>query len=99
MRAGICMLAGAYALQLCDTLPTSTQQVLIVVVSLAATRWRPGRLVTWFALGFVVMSFAASRGLADRLDHGLVGVDLQLTLRIVGFPLAEGKKFLRFALK
>ncbi len=86
----LCLLAGAYSLELFQQLPSANDFFAIfLVVAMLGYRARTWAPLSAFA-GLVVMALAAHSQISNRLDSDLHGEQLILNVRIGDFPERNG---------
>lgn len=97
LRSCLALLAGAYTLQFCASLPPAWMLVPAFALALAALVLRYTRLLALLLLGFCICWAAAKGVLDDRLPAESAGETLALTGRVADFPERRGG-LLRFVL-
>ena len=86
LRLCLCLLSGAYALALFQSLPPDPALILTSIVTLSCLVIAELRLVGLVLLGFVLMWAASRQMLSDRLAPELQGQTLTVTVRVADFP-------------
>ncbi len=86
----LCVLAGAYALQLCSELPGPDILAVVAAISFAAFLIPQVRLAGAFLSGFVVLAIASHSVIDDRLDLGFSGKTIRIDARVSDFPKDNG---------
>jgi competence protein ComEC len=95
---GLCVLAGAYALQFCSDLPGPLPLAVLAVASIAALVLPRIRLLAAFLSGFVLLAIASQAVIDDRLLPELAGERIKIDARVADFPKDNGVS-LRFPLE
>lgn len=98
LRYCLALLAGAYALQFCASLPPERALAPAFSLALAALAVRRARVVALFVLGFCIAWHTAKAVLDDRLPPESAGETRALTGRVADFP-ERRDGLLRFVLE
>ncbi len=91
LRHCIAMLAGAYALGLCPSLPGERLAALVAITGLMCLRWRRSRLVAAFAAGFVLTWHTSLQLLEDRLAPDARGQTMSISAQITEFSVVNNQ--------
>ena len=90
LRYSLSALAGVCALQLFTALPSPGIIMAFVVLAIVCAIHRCSRPLSVFVCGIVVIWFAATQQLTDRLDPILAAKTLTITAVVVDFPSFKG---------
>lgn len=86
LRYSLYALAGAYSLQLFQSLPSVAVIAAVALLALACAVPSHSRPVAALIAGFVLMWWAASGQLAQRLDSSRQGSNLTIVAKVLDFP-------------
>lgn len=86
----ICLLAGAYSLELLPRIPADPALAGCLALTVLFAAVRPLRPAAFYLAGFCLMSVAASKVLEEKLDQRLQGQVITIEGRIADFPQRIG---------